>query len=713
MAGPALQHLNLRVAWHDNRWNGHVCRAPSKNTYCIDLDRIRTERNADAEDAIHGKPFWELKEGEFPPCQADSGGFMNDKTWWRIFKHPYQEIPKASATHGKLIRSPIKVPPYSTFAVPFRWMLRQNQEEIEDALPVPLPPDEDSPFPSPWVFSRDRQIALSELFFNRIQAKQSLVFFYTKAGHPLDEHINRLIVGVGQIEWMTALQYYEAPEGPRYPLWDRLLTHSIRPDGWNGILLPYHDYLEPTGDPTEDMRRQGLLEDIAVVPDQAQMISFSHVGEHATHDVALSSLVKCLDAVKTIRAHGIAPGPWEQREEWLNEKINSVWQDRGAFPGAGPALEALGMRLGTSMVLDLFATEVIKPADDPWVVLDAILRGKRKVPQKAYKADVEAVAPTWAALSAERRSLLHLLSRFSLSTLQARRWFDPRERKKATRGQVDDATILQNPYRIAETDLGDADEIPVSVALVDRGLMPDPTIAAAHPVPAPSTVGSPLDWRRVRAALVTVLRDAAEQGDSLLTEEETLEALTDLDLIRPCEATSDSIVGNLSKLTDEIARFELARPGKDELPALCLQLADILKREKALAKILTKRAEAVLDPTKENWDGLLRETVREQDSKVDFGIPRYADALKEQGSALQQLTTRKLSVLVGGAGTGKTTVLGALKKSKALSKLGILFLAPTGKARVRLSLKTGQPSLTVAQFLYSRGRYDAPATTSV
>jgi hypothetical protein len=376
-----LNHLNLRVAWHDSRWNGHVCRAPAKNTFCIDLDRIRAERVDAKEEALCGKPFWELKEGEFPPCQADSGAFMNEQTWWRTFKHPYQEIPSASATHGKLTKTPIKVPPYSTFAVPFRWMLTQYREEIEDGLPSQLPPEEKAPFPTPWVFSRERQIALSELFFSRVAPKKSLVFFYTKSGHPLDESINRLIVGVGQIEWLSSLQLYEATEGPRYPLWDRLLTHSIRLDGWNGMLLPYHDYLEPTGDPEEDERRRALADEIAVVPERGQMMSFSHVGELAAHDVALSSLVKCLDAIRRIRTHGVAAGPWEKREEWLNEKIHSVWQDRGAFPGAGPALEALGMRLGTSLVLELLAKEVIKPTDDPWIVLDAILRGRQAPPQ--------------------------------------------------------------------------------------------------------------------------------------------------------------------------------------------------------------------------------------------------------------------------------------------------------------------------------------------
>ena len=195
-----------------------------------------------------------------------------------------------------------------------------------------------------------------------------------------------------------------------------------------------------------------------------------------------------------------------------NPQIHTVWQNRGAFPGAGAALEAIGMRLGTSMVLELLSAGTLKSNDDPWPLLDAILRSRKAPPQRAYKPDVEAVGATWNGLSEERRTLLKLLSRFELSPLQATRWFVHTARNKATRGKVTDAAILENPYRIVELDLGDGKERPVPLGMIDRGLMPDATIAAAHPIPAPSHVGSPLDWRRARAVLVTVLRNAGQQG---------------------------------------------------------------------------------------------------------------------------------------------------------------------------------------------------------
>jgi len=311
-----MHNLNVRVAWHDNRWNGHVCQQPALNGFCLDLERIRAEREEgqDCRD-IAGCHFSALDPDALPSCQAESGVFMNQKEWWRTMSHPYQDIPKAKDTHGHLRPTKITVPPYSTFAVPFWWMLRKNQSSIDLVLPNPLPPDEESPFNSPWVFSRARQEALCALFFGRLEKKRSLVFFYTKSGHPLEEAISRLVVGVGRIESISDQLSYQFVREPTYPIWDRPFTHSIRPDGYDGLLLPYHDYLDPTGDVEEDVRRRQLAKEITVIPEPVHIMSFSYVGELSTSDVALSTLVKCLEAVRRIRKHGIASGPWKQREE--------------------------------------------------------------------------------------------------------------------------------------------------------------------------------------------------------------------------------------------------------------------------------------------------------------------------------------------------------------------------------------------------------------
>jgi hypothetical protein len=700
-----MHHLNVRVAWHDNRWNGTVCRHPCANSFCVDLDRIRAERDDASEQPLAGKHFAELTSKQHPPCKAESGAFMNSREWIREFNHPYQSLKKTQETHGHLKPTNIRVEPYTTFAVPFLWMLREQQEQIDNSLPQPLPPDEDSPFNSHWVFSRARQEALCELFFGRLEAGKSLVFFYTKAGHPLDEAISRLVVGAGTIEWISDLLRYESTSASTYPMWDRKFRHSIRPDGHEGFLIPYHDYLEPTGNAEEDAARRDRLREIAVVPELSQTAEFSFAGELGTADVALSTLVKCLNVVRKVREHGIVKGPWERREEWLNERIAETWKDRGVFPGTGSALEALGMRLGTSLVLDLFGRGTIKPTEDPWPVVDGLLRGGTP-PQDAYAADLKAVASLWASMPDDRRSLLKLLSRFDLSPAQALRWFDLAKRKRATRVNVDDRGILENPYRIVETDLGDPDDHPVSLGVVDRGLMPDSTVAVAHPVPQPSAIGSLLDARRVRAAFVTVLRRASENGDALLSESEACTSLSKLDLSHPCVVPADWLGGSQSFLDPEIKRVEILKNPEEGSTIACIQLSDLHQREEKLTSILGKRCATALPSSGEKWRELLVEAVKEGGGQIDPSNPRHDAALKEQAEALERVTTRRLATLVGRAGTGKTTVLGALLKSRQLQEEGVLFLAPTGKARVRLSQKANAAGMTIAQFLYSVGRYD-------
>jgi hypothetical protein len=182
-------HLTARVAWHDSRWNGRVCRAPSCNSFCTALDRIREERDDAREDALAERPWSGLRPDELPPCQAESGALMSPEEWTRRFTHPYAGTKKAEETHGHLVPTLVKVPPYATFVVPFAWMLSNEQKAIDAKLPEPLPSDEEAPFPSPWVFGRARQEALLQLFFGRLVPERSLVFFYCKEGQPLGDTI--------------------------------------------------------------------------------------------------------------------------------------------------------------------------------------------------------------------------------------------------------------------------------------------------------------------------------------------------------------------------------------------------------------------------------------------------------------------------------------------------------------------------------------------
>ena len=87
-----------------------------------------------------------------------------------------------------------------------------------------------------------------------------------------------------------------------------------------------------------------------------------------------------------------------------------------------------------------------------------------------------------------------------------------------------------------------------------------------------------------------------------------------------------------------------------------------------------------------------------------------ARAREEKIAALEELAAARFTVLVGPAGTGKTTLLAALCTHLAERGAGVSLLAPTGKARVQLERGLrdipGVQAHTIAQFLVGQGRFD-------
>src|SRR5690606_26432446 len=115
-------------------------------------------------------------------------------------------------------------------------------------------------------------------------------------------------------------------------------------------------------------------------------------------------------------------------------------------------LEALGVRLATSMLLDLVRDGTLRPAENPWPLLDALLSGRREPPRPEYLPDLAAVSRTWSALPAQRRQFIELMSRFALTTTAAKRWLEPGLREAGTERFVADTDVLANPYLVSEVD---------------------------------------------------------------------------------------------------------------------------------------------------------------------------------------------------------------------------------------------------------------------
>ncbi|MDR2735747.1 MAG: ATP-dependent RecD-like DNA helicase [Puniceicoccales bacterium] len=72
---------------------------------------------------------------------------------------------------------------------------------------------------------------------------------------------------------------------------------------------------------------------------------------------------------------------------------------------------------------------------------------------------------------------------------------------------------------------------------------------------------------------------------------------------------------------------------------------------------------------------------------------------KEQVDALKTSLTSKLSIITGGPGTGKTTILRALVSILSAKDAKVLLASPTGRAAQRLGEMTGVPAKTIHRLL--------------
>ncbi|MBW1985096.1 MAG: AAA family ATPase, partial [Deltaproteobacteria bacterium] len=75
------------------------------------------------------------------------------------------------------------------------------------------------------------------------------------------------------------------------------------------------------------------------------------------------------------------------------------------------------------------------------------------------------------------------------------------------------------------------------------------------------------------------------------------------------------------------------------------------------------------------------------------------DLADQQVEAIRSVLEKKIAIITGGPGTGKTTIVGALLKIFGKLKIRILLAAPTGRAAKQLSKATGHDAQTIHRML--------------
>lgn len=699
-----INHISIRVPWHDNQWQGTVCNKPRDNGSCVVLPEIAAAKSDELEACIAGRRFDSLDETELPPCVKERATFMAPFTLRRNLTHPYKH--SGSDAHSDLEVTALQSPPFTAACIPFKWMRREFADELAKGWRLDYDTAREPTEPqwlveSGWVQNGRNQRALLDGFFGSIKPGASLCFFYAKQA-PFSDDPRRVIVGMGRVTTVGKPLQYQRQGRPADAdtsyVWDVLVGHSIRhDDAGDGFLMPYAQLAEAQERGTEVDWSKCL----AFSPAD-RTIEFSYVCEHVGQDGAISALLECRMALEAARKMLPDSTPVDKALRWIDARISELWKLRGPYPGLGAALTAFGVQHGNFLAMHLAGQ--LKENEDPWPLVDSAMRKPASLPSSLATLITSDLSEDWKKLKPSRLELLKLLARFALTNSQAERFYVGAVRSAAGLDYAD-IQLLENPYVLYE---GDRFAVPtsederlerVTLETIDRGAFPAEVVALAHPLPELSRMSGPRDKRRVRALIIEQLEEAARsEGHTLLSEEMVILGIRNAKLEPPCPISEDVIETVADFFSYELKRVTI-KGGK---PAL--QLFRYLAFNSLLSSQIHNRARKGARFTfKNDWRARLDKLLPPLDTS-DADEERARD---EKAAALAELAASRFSVLVGPAGAGKTTVLKALCQHEDIAAKGVLLLAPTGKARVQLSQKCGHDAQTLAQFLAScGGRYD-------
>ena len=686
-----MKHLSMRVPWRDQPWDQRLCAHPLDNSSCLLLKNIGAKRDDDYEVAHALEDMGTLEE---IPCLSERGTFMSPNGYLVKKTHPYATY---DALKGHIQPTVLSMPPYSFEAVPFRWLARDTFEsKLWPSWRGEYDPDSErraqrvlglKKQPN-WIMDGSNQQAVIRTFFEPVVGGASLVFMYLKHSPFQDDRTDRLLVGAAVVEEIHLPGFWNQSGQQPFDssMWETTVVHSLRAEQKQGILLPYQSLVELL-DAGEDVSSA-----LAWVP-EGKNDEFSYVTDHVSSDTAIDALTSLRAAAEGMQSLGIEMAT--SAVSWVDGLIHRLWDERGATPGLASVLAHLQMEHAYAV-----ARIVTELTTDPWQVLEAGFENAKAWPAQLRGTVASSVGVEWTNTDPQLRTVLKLLSTMDIRPDQVALIMSG----KAS-GDLDPIELLDDPYLAAICTYDDLERIDVNT--VDRALFPPAHARWASMVPGQCRMADPRDWRRVRAMMTAGLRVAAGHGDTIVAAENLIEFVNQLQLSEPLQISSALLKGHgldADTVVDDggWSPFYGVEIGAGQPAYKLLDLVDAKKHIVAWIEPRLARppAEVTFDP-RDQIDATLQAVGHIGAIDADEEAARA-----EKAAGLAELFRARVSLLVGSAGTGKTTLLKALADLPAVSRKGVLLLAPTGKASVQLSTKVGRPAQTLASFLVRKGGYD-------
>ena len=689
-----LKHLSVRVPWHDNKWNGTICTNPLQNSACLNLEKCAQDRDDNYETQMAGMSLKVLnnENKKLPPCIGERATFMSSDAIEIKKTHPYSNN-SGESIYNSLHPARLTYDAYSAAAIPFYWLNGSHSKEKSKIYDIDYQlirepwaqfDGKKYNFTKKWIQERTNQKALLDCFFSHLETKKSLVIFYAKEVPFVETH-ERIIIGLGFVEKLRQNASYPSDIDFSSMMWEHTVHHSIRKENKNGFLIPYHEAIE-----YQKAHPDFNPEILAVKIPTEYKFQFSYGSEHVSNDALLWVLREVKKKMEIAKKLNIGNN-LEEALDWIQKREAETEKLRGDYPGLGAALYAFGVEKGYYLAQKLI--QEAGETKDAWDILDEWVKQKNSILNEFLFGDK---LEHYQILSrGHRKKFLQTLSRFDLTFTQCKILFS--EKNKKAYLPFDEKTSIENPYILYEVSINSVE--PISFYTIDNGLMLNRD-KALYPLKDKRYIVDSKE--RVRGLIVQELEKGLLEGHTVLSEKILKERISTLPLEPPFELTTEAYELAKSIFEPKIHSFKTKDKGY-----IC-QLQRILNCGDEIRRTIKFRLSKAKYPSNQNWENELLGYFREKEIEVVRGNQNEEEGIKEKVSGLKELYSSPFSVLIGSAGTGKTTLLNIFCNNQFIKQKGVIILTPTGKSRVRVEALAQDASIkvnTIAQFLVRKGRY--------
>lgn len=662
------KHMSIRLAWHDEGWNGHVCKNPCANSYCVGRhsypgDLIASSRDLQFESEHAGESCAKLNQPV--ACALSVNAFGSELIRARV------DIPDF---WGKNSASPaiIELPPHTCCT----WCYEEMYNDIVKNTNNPN-----------RKYDYDKRRDGAEKYFSQFESGKSLVFYYAGYSNPFSENEeqNYVIAGISRVKDIAPMRYYEnATEKIRKDygggfVWQRSITSNYPNEGF---CIPFWKYRND----------ENVLNRLVIKP--LNRTPFKYGSRVVENDDAIEVINQLIVVVDYLIEIGDDTEDWLVRRDWLNQLLNELWNARGPYPGFASVLEAIGLSCVVSTYISLSDYSEMKSFRDD--VID-FLEERRDDICGISVSDVEKrkIRREYKLMGAECSSFaLNILSRFHLTAAQVKSIISDE------RGNVSiSATIQQlidNPYIIFEQYQGNDPDDYIPFYKIDNGIIPSPDFGLTPIFDSGAT-------ERLRALCVDELKRIPAHS-----------YVKALFILNSINARLDRFP-EWKRYVFKLKNFDIDQNILDEAlvqhvfnDEKYLYLKDVYDDERTVETVIRELAD------RPNIQ--LRMGISEEKFKSSLIVPdsilakkesqRYGEIINNQAKTCMKIFTKPVCVLSGSAGTGKTTVIKALLENILRvhgSGTSFLLMAPTGKASERIKAQTKQQSSTIHSFLAKNG----------